>query len=70
MGPKDSPFGGATGAARQPAPESTTEGNVFDLPGLSGGDPAQAAGVMGTMMELLQQKGGLGFPQAGVRTPC
>ena len=60
MGPKDSPFGGATGAARQPAPESTTEGNVFDLPGLSGGDPAQAAGVMGTMMELLQQKGGLG----------
>jgi uncharacterized protein YidB (DUF937 family) len=60
MGPKDLPFGGSTGAARQPAPESKTEGNVFDLPGLAGGDPAQAAGVMGTMMELLQQKGGLG----------
>ena len=45
---------------RQPAPESTTEGNVFELPGLAGGDPAQAAAVMGTMMELLQQKGGLG----------
>ena len=60
MGPKDFPFGGAAGSARQPAPESTTEGNVFELPGLSGGDPAQAAGVMGTMMELLQQKGGLG----------
>jgi len=60
MGPKDNPFGGATGSARQPAPESTTEGNVFELPGLSGGDPAQAAAVMGTMMELLQQKGGLG----------
>jgi len=60
MGPKDFPLGGTTGAARQPAPESTTEGNVFDLPGLAGGDPAQAAGVMGTMMELLQQKGGLG----------
>ena len=60
MGPKDIPFGGALGSARQPAPESTTEGNVFELPGLAGGDPAQAAGVMGTMMELLQQKGGLG----------
>lgn len=60
MGPKDIPFGGATGSARQPAPESTTEGSVFELPGLSGGDPAQAAAVMGTMMELLQQKGGLG----------
>ena len=60
MGPKDFPFGGAPGAARQPAPESKTEGNVFEIPGLAGGDPAQAAGVMGTMMELLQQKGGLG----------
>lgn len=60
MGPKDSPFGGAPGAARQPAPESKTEGNVFEIPGLAGGDPAQAAGVLGTMMELLQQKGGLG----------
>jgi len=60
MGPKENPLGGATGSARQPAPESTTEGNVFELPGLSGGDPAQAAAVMGTMMELLQQKGGLG----------
>ena len=60
MGPKDNPFGAATGAARQPAPESVTEGNAFEIPGLSGGDPAQAAGVMGTMMELLQQKGGLG----------
>jgi uncharacterized protein YidB (DUF937 family) len=60
MGPKDFPFGGAPGVARQPAPESTTEGNVFDIPGVAGGDPAQAAGVMGTMMELLQQKGGLG----------
>ena len=60
MGPKDFPFGGAPGAARQPAPESTNEGNVFELPGLAGGDPAQAAGVMGTMMELVQQKGGLG----------
>ena len=59
MGPKDNPFGGATGSARQPAPESTTEGNVFEVPGLSGGDPAQAAAVMGTMMELLLQKGGL-----------
>jgi len=60
MGPKDAPIGGSTGAARQPAPESTTEGHAFELPGLAGGDPAQAAGVMGTMMELLQQKGGLG----------
>ena len=60
MGPKDNPFGGGTGSAREPAPESRTEGDVFELPGLSGGDPAQAAGVMGTMMELLQQKGGLG----------
>ena len=60
MEPKDNPFGGATGAARQPAPESTTEGNVFELPGVAGGDPAQAAAVMGTIMELLQQKGGLG----------
>jgi uncharacterized protein YidB (DUF937 family) len=60
MGPKDIPIGGATGPARQPAPESTTEGNVFELPGVAGGDPAQAAAVMGTMMELLQQKGGLG----------
>jgi len=60
MGPKDFPFGGAPGAARQPAPESVTEGHAFELPGLAGGDPAQAAGVMGTMMELLQQKGGLG----------
>ena len=60
MGPKDNPFGGGTGSAREPAPESRTEGDVFELPGLSGGDPAQAAAVMGTMMELLQQKGGLG----------
>jgi uncharacterized protein YidB (DUF937 family) len=60
MAPRDIPFGGASGAARQPAPESKTEGNVFEIPGLAGGDPAQAAGVMGTMMELLQQKGGLG----------
>jgi len=60
MGPKDNPFGGGTGSAREPAPESRTEGDVFELPGLSGGDPAQAAGVMGTMMELLQEKGGLG----------
>jgi uncharacterized protein YidB (DUF937 family) len=60
MGPNDNPFGGAAGAARQPAPESRTEGDVFELPGLSGGDPAKAAAVMGTMLELLQQKGGLG----------
>ncbi len=60
MGPKDIPFGAATGAARQQAPEAATEGNVFEIPGLAGGDPAQAAGVMGTMMELVQQKGGLG----------
>ena len=60
MGPKDNPFGGGTGSAREPAPESRTEGDVFELPSLSGGDPAQAAAVMGTMMELLQQKGGLG----------
>ncbi len=60
MGPKDLPSGAAPGAARQPAPESKTEGNAFEIPGLAGGDPAQAAGVMGTMMELLQQKGGLG----------
>ena len=56
MAPKDVP----SGAARQPAPESQTEGGAFDLPGVAGGDPAQAAAVMGTMMELLQQKGGLG----------
>jgi uncharacterized protein YidB (DUF937 family) len=28
--------------------------------GYAGGDPAKAAAVMGTMMELLQQKGALG----------
>ena len=28
--------------------------------GYAGGDPAKAAAVMGTMMELLQQQGGLG----------
>lgn len=60
MAPKDFPFGNPAGAARQPAPESQTEGHAFELPGLAGGDPAQAAAVMGTMMELLQQKGGLG----------
>jgi uncharacterized protein YidB (DUF937 family) len=59
MNPKD-PIGAATGAARQQAPEAATEGGAFDLPGVAGGDPAQAAAVMGTMMELLQQKGGLG----------
>lgn len=30
------------------------------IQGEAGGDPAQAAAVIGTMMELLQQKGGLG----------
>ena len=60
MGPKDIPIDGAPGQARQPAPESMTEGHAFDLPGVAGGDPAQAAAVMGTMLELLQQKGGLG----------
>lgn len=30
------------------------------LQGYAGGDPAKAAAVMGTMMELLQQQGGLG----------
>jgi uncharacterized protein YidB (DUF937 family) len=59
MAPKD-PSGDPAGTARQPAPESQTEGGAFDLPGVAGGDPAQAAAVMGTMMELLQQKGGLG----------
>jgi uncharacterized protein YidB (DUF937 family) len=60
MAPKDSPLGNPAGAARQPAPESQTEGHAFELPGVAGGDPAQAAAVMGTMMEVLQQKGGLG----------
>ena len=60
MAPKDVPLGHPAGAARQPAPETKTEGDAFDLPGVAGGDPAQAAAVMGTMMELLQQKGGLG----------
>jgi uncharacterized protein YidB (DUF937 family) len=60
MAPKDAPLGNPAGAARQPAPESRTEGDAFELPGLAGGDPAQAAAVMGTMMEVLQQKGGLG----------
>jgi uncharacterized protein YidB (DUF937 family) len=59
MAPKD-PLRNPAGAARQPAPESQTEGHAFELPGLAGGDPAQAAAVLGTMMELLQQKGGLG----------
>jgi uncharacterized protein YidB (DUF937 family) len=71
MGSKDNPFGAAFGAALGKAPEATTEGGAFDLPGVAGGDPAQAAGVMGTMMELLQQKGGLGglldtFRQSGL----
>lgn len=71
MAPKDLPFGNPAGAARQPAPESKTEGDAFELPGLAGGDPAQAAAVLGTMMEVLQQKGGLGglldqFRQSGL----
>jgi uncharacterized protein YidB (DUF937 family) len=53
----DDIYGAATGAARAPQP-TQTDGTT--LPGLAGGDPAQAAAVMGTMMELLQQKGGLG----------
>jgi uncharacterized protein YidB (DUF937 family) len=60
MAPKDRPLGNPAGTARQPAPESKTEGDAFELPGLAGGDPAQAAAVLGTMMEVLQQKGGLG----------
>jgi uncharacterized protein YidB (DUF937 family) len=53
----DDIFGAATAAARAPQPDQT-DGTT--LPGLAGGDPAQAASVMGTMMEVLQQKGGLG----------
>ena len=53
----DDIFGAATGAARAPQPTSS---DGITLPGLAGGDPAQAASVMGTMMEVLQQKGGLG----------
>jgi len=53
----DDIFGAATGAARAPQP---TPSDGTTLPGLAGGDPAQAASVMGTMMEVLQQKGGLG----------
>ena len=35
--------------------------------GYAGGDPAKAAAVMGTMMELLQQMGGLGGLLAALR---
>ena len=59
MGPKDNPLGAAFGAARQQA-STPADNDPFQLPGVAGGDPAQAAGVMGTMMEVLQQKGGLG----------
>jgi len=52
MGPKDNPFGGATGSARQPAPESMTEGNVFE----------QALG--GSIVDLIAQKLGLSPEQA------
>ena len=43
--------------------------------GYAGGDPAKAAAVMGTMMDLLQQKGGLGglmdaLRQSGLASPA
>jgi hypothetical protein len=56
MIPKDI-LGAATGAARQQASEST-EGP--ELQGLAGGDPAQAANVIRTMVEQLQSKDGMG----------
>jgi uncharacterized protein YidB (DUF937 family) len=64
----DDILGAATGAAK--AQQKSPSGDVT-MPGLAGGDPAQAAAVMGTMMELLQQKGGLGgvldaFRQSGL----
>jgi len=72
MNPNDI-LGAAAAAASQQAPESKTEGDAFEAPGVAGGDPAKAAAVMGTMMELLQQKGGLGgvldmFRQSGLAT--
>ena len=52
----------------EPAPDDPLASAVQ---GYAGGDPAKAAAVMGTMMELLQQKGGLGglleaFRQSGL----
>lgn len=52
----------------QPAPDDPLASAVQ---GYAGGDPAKAAAVMGTIMELLQQKGGLGglldaFRQSGL----
>jgi uncharacterized protein YidB (DUF937 family) len=55
MNPKDL-LGAAAGAARQQG----NEGDGIELPGVAGGDPAQAAAVMGKMMEQLQSKDGLG----------
>lgn len=68
MSPMDDIFGAAKAAARAQTPR---ESEGVTMPGLAGGDPAQAAAVMGTMMELLQQKGGLGgvldaFRQSGL----
>jgi hypothetical protein len=63
MNPKDL-FGAATGAARQQASESTArlheQNEGPELPGLAGGDPAQAANVLRTMVEQLQDKTGMG----------
>ena len=53
----DDIFGAAAGAARAKAPG---EPDGVTMPGMAGGDPAQAAAVLGTMMELLQDKGGMG----------
>jgi len=52
----------------QPQPDDPLASAVQ---GYAGGDPAKAAAVMGTMMDLLQQKGGLGglleaFRQSGL----
>ena len=56
MNPKDL-SGAASGAARQQASPSI-EGP--ELQGLAGGDPAQAANVLRTMVEQLQDKNGMG----------
>ena len=48
-------------AKTQPQPGSTPDDPLASaVQGYAGGDPAKAAAVMGTMMELLQQKDGLG----------
>ena len=48
-------------AKTQPQPGPTPDDPLASaVQGYAGGDPAKAAAVMGTMLELLQQQGGLG----------